>query len=283
MQSLLASGRNNFHKALLATCLTADNNGICSNADSSNKLSVRIASALASRLPGKPASVTKQAGQAMGVQFETAVRDFLAETFEPLTHLRPADWQVARGEESIAAYEQYAHLHHLDELTKRYPGLKAALQSDYLILPDVVVFRKPLPDEKINLENLTVVDENVARLTGLRLLNNSHPLLHASISCKWTLRSDRAQNARTEALNLVRNRKGKLPHIVVVTGEPLPSRLASIALGTGDIDTVYHFALVELVEAIKELGLPDALDSLNTMIEGKRLRDIADLPLDLAA
>ena len=35
------------------------------------------------------------------------------------------------------------------------------------------------------------------------------------------MRSDRAQYSRTEALNLIRNRKGRLPHIVVVTGEPL--------------------------------------------------------------
>lgn len=48
--------------------------------------------------------------------------------------------------------------------------------------------------------------------------------------------------------NLIRNRKGNLPHIVVVTGEPMPARIASLALGTGDIDCVYHFALYELVD-----------------------------------
>lgn len=34
------------------------------------------------------------------------------------------------------------------------------------------------------------------------------PYDHASISAKFTMRSDRAQNSRTEALNLIRNRKG---------------------------------------------------------------------------
>jgi len=86
-------------------------------------------------------------------------------------------------------------------------------------MPDVVVFRRPLDDDVINAnQREPMVDDQFARLTSLRLKNNAHPILHASISCKWTLRSDRAQNARTEALNLVRNRKGKLPHIVVVTG-----------------------------------------------------------------
>lgn len=283
MQSFLAQHREAFHRALLSSCLTIDEKGICSNADGSNRLSIKLALALAERLPGVARVVKKQSGQTAGKQFETAVRDFLSTAFGQLVHLRPADWVVSSGESSIAAYEQYSHLSYLEDLTKKYPGLKAALQGDYLILPDVVVFRRPLSDEQINRPDMTIVDETFARLTGLRLVNNEHPLLHASISCKWTLRSDRAQNARTEALNLVRNRKGKLPHIVVITGEPLPSRIASLALGTGDIDTVYHFALPEILDAVKQLSLLDALDSLTTMVEGKRLRDVSDLPLDLAS
>jgi hypothetical protein len=106
-------------------------------------------------------------------------------------------------------------------------------------------------------------------------------ILHASISCKWTIRSDRSQNARTEGLNLIRNRKGHTPHIVIVTGEPYPNRIASLALGTGDIDCVYHFALKELIAAADELNNDSVLDILDTMIRGKRLRDISDLPFDL--
>ena len=79
------------------------------------------------------------------------------------------------------------------------------------------------------------------------------------------MRSDRAQNSRTEALNLIRNRKGHLPHIVVVTAEPMPNRLASLALGTGDIDCVYHFALYELIRAVKEAGSEDAAETLETL------------------
>ena len=106
--------------------------------------------------------------------------------------------------------------------------------------------------------------------------------MHAVISCKWTLRSDRAQNARSEALNIIRNRKGRTPHIVVVTGEPTPSRLASLALGTGDIDTIYHFALYELISAINNSGNSEAQNILETLISGERLRDISDLPFDMA-
>ena len=123
-------------------------------------------------------------------------------------------------------------------------------------------------------------------MAALRKKNGGKPILHASVSAKWTMRSDRAQNSRTEALNLIRNRKGNLPHIMVVTNEPLPSRLASLALGTGDIDCLYHCALYELVEAVRDFGTEsgrdDILESLENLIEGKRLKDISDLPLDLS-
>lgn len=80
----------------------------------------------------------------------------------------------------------------------------------------------------------------------------------------------------------IRNRKGRTPHIVIVTAECLPSRLASLALGTGDIDCLYHIALPELIESLDKLDFSDAKDMLDTMICGKRIRDITDLPLDLA-
>ena len=68
----------------------------------------------------------------------------------------------------------------------------------------------------------------------------------------------------------------------MVTAEPLPSRLASIAIGTGDIDCTYHVALHELQDVVSAELWPDAHDMLSIMVEGKRLRDISDLPLDLA-
>lgn len=80
---------------------------------------------------------------------------------------------------------------------------------------------------------------------------------------------------------MIRIRKGHLPHIVVVTAAPMPGRLASLALGTGDIDCMYHFALYELIRAVQEVGSEDAVEMLETLVQGKRLKDISDLPLDL--
>ena len=52
-------------------------------------------------------------------------------------------------------------------------------------------------------------------------------------------------------------------------------------MGTGDIDCVYHFALNELIETIEEIGAEDAQEMIKILVEGKRLKDISDLPLDL--
>ena len=136
-------------------------------------------------------------------------------------------------------------------------------------------------DSEINAAQ-PIVDDEISKMADIRKSNGGKPILHASVSAKYTMRSDRAQNSRTEALNLIRNRKGHLPHIVVVTAEPMPNRLASLALGTGDIDCVYHFALYELIRAVKEAGSEDAVETLETLVQGKRLKDISDLPLDLS-
>lgn len=82
--------------------------------------------------------------------------------------------------------------------------------------------------------------------------------------------------------HFIRNRKGRVPNIVAVTFEPLPARLASLALGTGDIDCTYHGALTELLDAAADSPHQDALELLRLMIDGRRLRDIGDLPFDLA-
>jgi hypothetical protein len=55
-----------------------------------------------------------------------------------------------------------------------------------------------------------------------------------------------------------------------------------LAFGTGDIDCVYHFALHELKKAVEHTKDETALDMLKMMIDGRRLRDISDLPFDIS-
>lgn len=284
--SAFTQARNDFHDELRRNLLTIDQNQVPSNADKDNLTSVEIARGIARALQ-MDTQHARLSAQTLGSRFEVACTGFIHSTFLQLGHLRPGAWEVRhignRNRLEIASYEQYAHLRDLDEATKGNPALKAILGSDYTITPDIVIARALEEDDRINATAL-LVDERVARRASLRKANGGLPLLHASISCKWTIRSDRSQNSRSEALNLVRNRKGHLPHIVVVTAEPTPSRLASIALGTGDIDCVYHYALPELENAVNDLGpkQSDSRELLKIMVEGKRLKDISDLPLDLA-
>jgi len=187
---------------------------------------------------------------------------------------------------AISNFVQYEHLAEIEAALTENRALKAAFGSNYIVSPDIIIGRAPVEDDELNRNGiLDGGSAEYARHTPLRASNQPvrRHLLHGVISCKWTLRNDRAQNTKIEVLNLIRNRKGHLPHIVAVTAEPMPSRLAALALGTGDLDCVYHFALNELLDAVRASNHLDALDLLEMMVEGKRLRDISDLPFDLAA
>ena len=286
-KALIQQAREQYHNRLIKNrVLTISAEGVASNADSSNAPSKAIAKIIAERLGAQVCPKVK--GQTAGTLFEQITMQFISETFPKLQHLRPGSWTVlSLGNQNAVKtwdFAQYEHLAFLSEIVNQNKKLKSTLGNDYMVAPDVVVYRELYEDEEINNGGLVVADD-ICKMADLRKSNGGKPILHASISAKWTMRSDRAQNSRTEALNLIRNRKGHLPHIVVVTGEPLPSRLSSLALGTGDLDCVYHFALYELIDAVREYGAQgreDIIETLENLIEGKRLKDISDLPLDLS-
>lgn len=254
-------------------------------ADGSSQSSVLIANGIATALefPIKKNATIK--GQTAGNLFEKLTCEFIKDAFTAIRHLRPGRWQYLTAQTQISNFVQYQHLETLDSLVSDNQTLSTALGHGYIVTPDIVIARYPATQDEVNVSKAFLDDSGMASLTPFLDGNHSTsaPFLHASISCKWTIRSDRSQNTRTEALNLIRNRKGNLPHIVAVTAEPLPMRIASLALGTGDLDCVYHFALDELRGACETLpGGEDQLEMLETMIQGNRLRDVSDLPFDLA-
>ncbi|OBI40885.1 hypothetical protein A5708_24735, partial [Mycobacterium colombiense] len=254
----ITQARSRFHQNLVADhTLSLSPNGVASNADGSQKTSIAIAKHIADVL--KAETIPKKLdGQRAGTQFEVAVKTFLDETFPLLQSVRPGQWVVInvggkrrrrkrltkRGKikskkedvNQISNYEPYAHLADLAAAIEEDPILEAVLGNSYEIGPDVLVLREPVPDDVINRDKhgkpLALVDDQTARHAIIRSANQQRKIIHALVSCKWTIRSDRAQNSRSEALNIMRNRKGRTPHTVVVTGEPTPSRLASLALGT---------------------------------------------------
>ena len=297
MDALLAIERKKYHKKLIQQgllCICGDK-GIPSNADKDNAISVYAAKEIAKKL--QVPNGDKLSSQKAGSTFEQINKDFLEATFPELKHLRPGDWGIIKignnQSKETSHFVQYEHLNKLNDLANDNPELAASVGNNYTVTPDIVIYQELLKDSEINAGEKIIVDNSTAQRSSIRKREGNIRILHASVSAKWTIRSDRAQNSRTEALGLIRNRKGRLPHIVVVTGEPLPSRIASLALGTGDIDCVYHFALNELETAIENLNKPTGpkqfdkktiekeYKTFRSLLDGKRLKDISDLPLDL--
>lgn len=187
-------------------------------------------------------------GQSAGALLEREVADHLKAELPKLDASR--NWLVTQGTRELADFRQYEHIAELrrliDEDHTGTLSITIGGRYDYQIKPDVTV-------------GLTVPGGDV--------------WLHASISCKLTLRSDRAQNVRQEAATIIRHRRGRQPHIVAVTAEPLPTRLASIARGTGDIDTLYHVALPELIAAVDTTGTSEQQTALEELVSQDRIFD----------
>ena len=280
---------------------------ITSFADTGNKKSVAFATEWLARVNGEPPQWTvnvvagKRDGQVYGNQFEELVKSYIEASYIPLAksifgnHNQRVERYTIGGDEDhedatvdasfFSKFYQYHGLETLAATLKSNPHLAASLGNIYEVRPDVVVYQK-------------------------KPLSETEQMLTACVSCKWTIRSDRVQNTRVEARNLINNRVARAPQIVAVTVEPLPSRLKAIAAGTGEIDCTYHVdlpALVHAVEAVTratwktkwdrlnparrrmteveyiEAGLQSDPQwaTLNMLITGRRLKDIIELPADL--
>jgi hypothetical protein len=216
-------------------------------ADSASQTSVAIARSIFESLG--IARESTEPGQTLGTLFEGAIRDLLRRTIPALAPHRT----FVIGSEPITAFAQYDHLARLSALIAEADPdgtIRSEIGTDYVIRPDVTV--------------------------GLQVGVLGPPFLHAAVSCKWTIRSDRVQNIRHEGVVLTRHRRGRQPHVVTVTAEPLPTRLASIARGTGEVDCVYHVGLDVLYGVVRDEVGGIEFDTLDELVEQDRLR-----PLDV--
>jgi len=212
-------------------------------ADVDSAESMRIAAGVLDAL-GVPRNVTSEVPKDPGGPLEQAVCDHLRGVLPRLGPSR--DWLIRRGQ-LITGFDQYAHLKEVHALVHAKPQLRISVGMDYLIKPDVTV-----------------------GLAGVRT-GSGLPPLHAAISCKWTIRSDRVQNIRHECLQMIRHRRGRQPHLVTVTAEPLPSRLASIARGTGEVDAVYHIAYDALAASVAVNANPDQVEAWREVTGQRRV------------
>lgn len=204
--ALIAETRKKFHRRLIENgVLTVSENGTVSNADSSSASSKAVALRTAEIISGKCRCrlhvVNKPAGQTLGRQFEVHTADFLSATFLELGSIRPGKWNIACPGLGVSTFTQYEHLAELSSLINCNPQLAAALGNDYVIAPDIVIYRERYTDDELNVCG-HIVNMTSALASDIRAVNGTSPVLHAVISAKYTMRSDRAQNSRTEAFNL---------------------------------------------------------------------------------
>jgi len=232
-------------------------NGVPNIADKDSDSSVRIATAIFESL-----GVTQQSpssAQEIGTRLERSVETWLQLA---LPDLRPdVSWRFERRA-PISRFAQYRHLDQLrDIVDDDATGLLAEVtdRADR-VKPDICV-----------------------AIAGIRNEAVTPMVLHAAVACKFSIRPDRVQAIGRDAAIMVRHRRGRLPHAVAVTAEPVPTRLVSLAQGTGDVDCTYHVAFDELVAAADaeppESEQPAVLDRL---IRHGRLRPAESLLVALA-
>ena len=212
--------RDDYLKRLCIDKVLGLRKGVLNIADVSSESSKAIAANMVGQLTERLGCTVEESlfpGQTLGTAFAGYTKDYLDSSFSRLRHIRPGDWFMSTSQSirGIGAFNQYAHLVEIQQLLADHRNLKTALGSDDLITPDIVIGRRPVEDVELNSsEQLLDPSESTSRRSPLRKSNTApqhSPMLHASISCKWTMRSDRSQNTRTEALNLIRNRKDNTP------------------------------------------------------------------------
>ena len=83
-----SEARRSYHAALLENVLRRNDDGVPSNADGSQKASVRYAQGILDRL-GPEVRGARLAGQMAGNEFEVVTCAYLEQTFRKLGHFRP--------------------------------------------------------------------------------------------------------------------------------------------------------------------------------------------------
>jgi hypothetical protein len=151
MDALITKARKQYHAKLLThNVLTIDKDGIPSNADKSSELSKYIARHIADSLMVEVHD--KIQGQTSGAKFEQINMEYLAQTFPLLQSIRPGKWHIEklgnRSQIKTSSFAQYAHLEALSNFVRQNAELAASLGNDYMVAPDVVIYREPEEDSE---------------------------------------------------------------------------------------------------------------------------------------
>ncbi len=174
--------------------------------------------------------------------------------FEQFSHLNAAG--ELRGEMAKEVTRAVEDLHKFSSQAGLGTEIRDKLGAHLDRIREEVQLAESRRRELLNLlgeESLLKLDITVSR----EIANSVTPTISlrhlvAGFSLKWTLRTDRAQDCRSQGAKMTALRRGRMPHFAAVTMEPRPSMLALLGRGSGDIDCVYHLHLPALSAAIDE-------------------------------
>lgn len=275
-------------------------NGKPNTSDASEKLSVEIGEALFDVL-GVSHVRTNDKDEPTGSQLAKAV------TADLLRRFAPGGSTEVGAERKLYEFEQYRHVGAIRDvrpgrskefnaawkrrtthIRNRATGADVARVEAMIeaversVETSDAALRKLL--DELGDESMFGLDLTVAR-QGLpaRL-----PTLELGLSLKWSLRTDRAQDCRSQGAKMSALRRGRMPHFAVVTMEPRPYMLNLLGGGSGDVDCVYHLdvpALTEAVDAVygKTSQRRRGRDQFHRLVDQRRIRDYDDLVGDPGA
>nr|WP_246422221.1 NgoMIV family type II restriction endonuclease [Nocardiopsis mwathae] len=208
------------------------------------------------------------------------------------------------AERKLAEFEQYSHLGVVQELAKDPAGSRVSSSIEELEvyihdddgdlnqaprLLDLVGRIRGEHEESVAERRLLLDTLGEESVLGLDIAisgpspysNSSLPFLEAGFSLKWSLRTDRAQDCRTQGAKMAALRRGRMPHFAAVTMEPRPYFLGILGRGSGEIDCVYHLHLPALAEAVDQVCTSKnrmaARDTFHRLRDQGRVRDYDDL------
>lgn len=210
---------------------------------------------------------------------------------------------VVGSEQSLGSFEQYAHIRAVKELikeleddhTKSLRDLATYVEELSLSAVEIAALKRLIEDAENEQSEADQKRRRLMEILGEESLLNLDVTVHrppshstsiidhlvAGFSLKWSLRTDRAQDCRTQGAKMAALRRGRMPHFAAVTMEPRPYFLAILGRGSGDVDCVYHLHLDALSEAIEQTcSIPrrkETLDTFRVLREQGRIRDYDDL------
>lgn len=281
--------------APFAAQLCGYRDGKPNTSDASQRFSVDLGTAFFDVM-GVPrtAQATKSVGDAMR---DAMVEDLRVRLSDQADHLRV--WP----EKKLAEFEQYAHLGAVQELSKDVSGesLERAISALEAFASQLHASSEPALYELVQALRAEHTDFTAQRRLLLDTLGEESvlgldvtidrpspyqtpsPLPHlvAGFSLKWSLRTDRAQDCRSQGAKMASLRRGRMPHFAAVTMEPRPYFLAILGRGSGEVDCVYHLDLPALGTAIDQVTTgrngQRTRELFHRLCEQGRLRDYDDL------